>query len=151
MHFLHVSAGANSDPYRGQDCNTMCGSGRLRKRGVMGHTTTRQCTASLKALTIPFLAGLPASGKIIMLDDGLTKLEGEGLGHGVCGGAQVMGKSGKVNRDDPRLRTWTQGGGSGRWGGCKHPGLSPWAATVSSQAASTSNADIGDQGGLALC
>lgn len=86
-----------------------------------------------------------------MLDDGLTKLWGEGMGPGVCGAAQIVGKGGKVNRDDPRLHTWTQGEGSGRWEGCKHPGLRPWAAAVSSQAASTSNADLGDQGGLALC
>lgn len=56
----------------------------------------------------------------------------------------------EVSRDDPRLDIGTQGERSGRWEGCKCPGVSPWVATVSSQAAFTSNTDLGAQGGLAL-
>lgn len=87
----------------------------------------------------------------------VTKLVATGVGPGVCVGALVKGKAGKVTGDDPRLHSWTQGGGSGRWEGCKRPGVNPWVAAVSSQdarrppPAPVSNIDLGAQGGLALC
>lgn len=65
----------------------------------------------------PSLARLPTSGKTAVLDGGLHKLEEGSVGPGVCGEAQVQGKNGKVSRDDCRLHSWAQGGGSGRWEG----------------------------------
>lgn len=74
---------------------------------------------------IPFVTGLPTSGKMTVLGDGLTQL-GEGPWSLGSVQAQVMGKGGKMSGDDPGLHTWTQRGGSDRQKGCKHPGLSPW-------------------------